>query len=293
MKYFKNLKLVTKISTLSLQFTIFILAIGFIGLTTIHKQNVNFKSLNDDRLIPMYDLEEVKMQIMEIRIGVLSHLSTIDKVERLELEDKINLNEIEITRLLDKYRLTYLVEDEIEGLIVLEKAISEYDASKDNTLQFNNEGDYEKALQNLEDDAGTKYVNTIEAINTLLEVQIDVANELYETSESTYNKTMIIFIAIILICILLGVFITYVVSRAVSLPVIRVTSKLREISENGGDLRQRIGMKSKDEVGQLGNAFDLFMDRLQAIIKDVMESALIIANSSQQLSAAKVKQIRP
>ncbi|MBC7960571.1 MAG: methyl-accepting chemotaxis protein [Vallitaleaceae bacterium] len=286
MKHFKNLKLVTKISILSLQFILFLLVIGFIGLATLYNQNNDFKSLNDDRLIPLYDLGEAKMQLMEIRMGVLSHLSTSDKTERAEIEGKINENEIEIIRLLDKYRITYLVDSEIEGLVELDKAYAEYIASKNLTLKFNNEGNYDQALQNAKGDAGTKYLKAIQDINTLLDIQVQVAQELYETSEKNYSKTMILFAVVLLVCILLGIIITFTVSRAVSLPMIKVTSKLHEISENGGDLRQRIGMTSKDEVGQLGKAFDLFMDKLQLIIKDVSESAHLIAASSQQLSTA-------
>lgn len=286
MKRFNNLKLVTKISILSFQFIIFLVVIGFLGLAALSGQNTSFKSLNDDRLVPLYDLEEAKMHLMEIRIQVLSHLSTNDSAVRKEKEDSILENENEFLRLIDKYRITYLVDSEKKGLVVLDKAYSEYKASRDNTIKYNNEGNLEKALENAKGDAGAKYDNAIKALDNLTNIQITVAEELYQKSEDTFTKTIYIFIILLAICILTGVFLTFVTARAVSLPVIRVTKKLQEISDNGGDLTQRIGLTSKDEVGQLGKAFDLFMNKLQNIIKDVSDSAHVIATSSQQLSTA-------
>ncbi len=47
-----------------------------------------------------------------------------------------------------------------------------------------------------------------------------------------------------------------------------------------------MGYKSTDEIGALSSSFDLFIDRLQNIIKEVTLSSEIIASSSVQLSTA-------
>ena len=57
----------------------------------------------------------------------------------------------------------------------------------------------------------------------------------------------------------------------------KVTTKLKEISESDGDLTQRIGYVSKEEIGNLSKSFDTFMDKLQSIIKEVAGTAETIA----------------
>ena len=285
MQWFSNLRLVKKITILSAIFTVFLIGIGLLALNALSHGNENFKSLNNDRLIPMYDLEEAKFQLISIEKELAEHLNASD-IKVKELEEDIKNCQSKITELIDKYSLTYLEKEEEEGLAVLNDSLVKYYDSVKNVINIMNSNDVNKAKELIQNDTTAKYNNTIDAFNTLLNVQVEVAEELYTENESSYHKMIIIFIVILLVCIAQGAFITFRVAGAVSKPVITVTNKLKEISDNGGDLTKRIGINTRDEVGQLSQAFDSFMDKLQSMIKDVMSSAEVIASSSQQLTSA-------
>ena len=285
MQWFSNLRLVKKITILSAIFTVFLIGIGLLALNALSHGNENFKSLNNDRLIPMYDLEEAKFQLISIEKELAEHLNASD-IKVKEQEEDIKNCQSKITELIDKYSLTYLEKEEEEGLAVLNDSLVKYYDSVKNVINIMNSNDVNKAKELIQNDTTAKYNNTIDAFNTLLNVQVEVAEELYTENESSYHKMIIIFIVILLVCIAQGAFITFRVAGAVSKPVITVTNKLKEISDNGGDLTKRIGINTRDEVGQLSQAFDSFMDKLQSMIKDVMSSAEVIASSSQQLTSA-------
>lgn len=286
MRWLMNRKLATKISFLSIVFFLSVSSIGFMGLTSLHSSNLDFKSINNDRLIPMNDLEEAKANLMNVRLDVLSHLNAADENTKKQLEDDILQNENELNGRIEKYAKTYLIDSEVTGLQQLREAYSQYKASKDITIKLSDEQKHQEALDNANGDAARKYKNAIKAFNNLIDVQLVVAEKLYTKNVNAYNQMIIKFIGIVLGSIIIGLAFTFVIARAVVTPVNSVTSKLKEISENGGDLRQRIGLNRKDEVGRLSNAFDLFMDKLQSIIKEVQDSTLIIAASTQQLSVA-------
>jgi methyl-accepting chemotaxis protein len=64
----------------------------------------------------------------------------------------------------------------------------------------------------------------------------------------------------------------YIASRAISRPLKNAAGALQKLAEEEGDLSQRLTIESNDEVGQLSNSFNLFMDKLHSIISLVVES---------------------
>ena len=66
-------------------------------------------------------------------------------------------------------------------------------------------------------------------------------------------------------CLLLVVALPLVVLR----PMRRLLSRLAQIAEGDGDLNGRLEVRSADELGQLGSAFNRFLDKLQPLIAEV------------------------
>lgn len=65
----------------------------------------------------------------------------------------------------------------------------------------------------------------------------------------------------------------FVLSRFVISPLEQVTSALTEIAQGGGDLRSRLDIQSKDEMGKLGQVFDGFVSNLQTLIQGLVSTA--------------------
>lgn len=87
-----------------------------------------------------------------------------------------------------------------------------------------------------------------------------------------------------LLAIILGLGISIYLARAISNPIKLVVSRASKIAE--GDLTDsEIDIKTKDEVGQLGKAFNLMLSMLKDIASELQEKANSLASSSNQLSA--------
>lgn len=54
-------------------------------------------------------------------------------------------------------------------------------------------------------------------------------------------------------------------------PLRGLLQRVQQIAEGDGDLRTRLEVRSADELGQLGNAFNRFLDKLQPLIAEVGE----------------------
>jgi len=86
--------------------------------------------------------------------------------------------------------------------------------------------------------------------------------------------------------LVLGVVIALVISRMVTLPLIETVSALQDLAQGEGDLTKRLNVKNQDEIGQLSQAFNEFSQKVQALVADVSESAMQLAQSASQMDVS-------
>ncbi len=97
-----------------------------------------------------------------------------------------------------------------------------------------------------------------------------------------FEKSAALIVAIILI----SVFIVILLKQIVISPLNELSSVLGDIAQGGGDLTQRIPIKSNDELGQLSHSFNSFIETVQSIV-----SALALANQELANVAQRVKNV--
>ncbi|WAJ69800.1 methyl-accepting chemotaxis protein [Catenovulum adriaticum] len=75
----------------------------------------------------------------------------------------------------------------------------------------------------------------------------------------------------------------YLVSKSLTQNLKQVINSLRNIAEENGDLTVRIKVDKNDEIGQLVYWFNSFMQQLQTVIRQVVDSAMPLAELAQTL----------
>jgi methyl-accepting chemotaxis protein len=96
------------------------------------------------------------------------------------------------------------------------------------------------------------------------------------------EKSIALFITIIL----LSVVTIYFLRKIVIQPLSSLSSLLGDIAQGGGDLTQRIPIKSNDELGLLATNFNNFINTVQSIV-----SALALANEELSKVTDRVKKV--
>ncbi|MFT9495310.1 methyl-accepting chemotaxis protein [Anaerosolibacter sp.] len=286
MKFFSDMKLGLKIGLLSLSFFIFLVAVGVASIQQVSSVNAKLMELNDARLIPIVKLENIKSDIEYIRAqsNSLIDADSDDSIKR-PIQEDIEARAAAATQKLEAFKDQEIYEALIESF-------NDFMAAKDRFMKRAGVG----ANLGTEQDAGgtpSEMMNydksrkaVIEAFDEMIDKQVVDAKKTYDESEAVYKHTIVSIISLVVLCVIITFILSMVIIRSVALPVKRITEKLKEISNNGGDLTQRIGYKSNDEIGELSSSFDLFMDKLQVIVQEVITSADVIAASGVQLSTA-------
>jgi len=91
-------------------------------------------------------------------------------------------------------------------------------------------------------------------------------------------------IGIIIILFVLGAGVTTYISRKITIPIKHAGEMLKDIAQGEGDLTKRLKVETKDEVGEMADWFNKFIDTIQKIIKDVAQNANQVREASGELS---------
>ena len=129
------------------------------------------------------------------------------------------------------------------------------------------------------------YVAHRKAIDDLVKCTTE-SNTKTESSAAQEISSSTLFMISVAIGGIVGSFLFLVViSRGIVLPIRRASAMLKDISEGEGDLTKRLEVTSQDEIGDMSMSFNKFVEKLQAIIAQVVGSAKTITTSTAELSA--------
>jgi len=84
--------------------------------------------------------------------------------------------------------------------------------------------------------------------------------------------------------LLLTALVWFFVANTIVKPINHAVASLKDIAQGEGDLTMRLEATAKDEVGELGRWFNVFIEKVQHIIKDVSGGVRTLSSSSTELS---------
>jgi methyl-accepting chemotaxis protein len=88
-----------------------------------------------------------------------------------------------------------------------------------------------------------------------------------------------------LLAVALFVVAIVILGRRLTRPLAGVTTALDEISRGAGDLTRRLAIESDDEVGEVANSFDTFVESLQSIIVGIKTSTGTLQELGTELAS--------
>lgn len=106
------------------------------------------------------------------------------------------------------------------------------------------------------------------------------SEEVDQEASEIQTRTMIILVGVIAV----GAVIIYLMIISITGPLKRLTEAAHKISQ--GDLREKVEVRSEDEIGQLATSFNQMADSLQEVLAQVTDSSNQLSSSSEELSAS-------
>lgn len=190
-------------------------------------------------------------------------LSLLTKLRGIENDDPEHLKRIDsIERLFnDFYRKGYYI---IESLINNKEAVSNsYDLRE--------------------------FSNISSRLNQELETYVIKEEELFKATIDGIGYTAkknglvvnVMMLAAVLVCLVMA----FIVTKVVIKPLHQLSNVFKDIASGEGDLRRRLETGRNDEIGEVSEGFNKFVDKLSSVLIKVVELTQKVGFSAMQLSA--------
>jgi methyl-accepting chemotaxis protein len=106
-----------------------------------------------------------------------------------------------------------------------------------------------------------------------------------DEAQAFSNAFLKIIIVIAMIVMVINLIASVAISKNISYPIKQMVSVLKSLAERGGDLTNRLSVTTKDEIGELAQSFNKFMDTLHSMVSQVRSTAEEVSSFSQGLSS--------
>jgi len=279
MNWLKNLKIAYKLGIVGL---VVILIIGFIEGTSFflfylsHNATNNLinktdivKEITDTRLL----LEQVLMPVNDYLItGSFEERKNFQEIsDKLEQKIQKTKNKLSNTRYYQDVnefeRIWHTVKDDAEAILDIHNPI----------------GDKKGADMMETMDAKTeKATSIIDNLNSNINKE---KQEIQKNLTRKWQELIFTFVILDLLIIILLSMISYFAFEMILNPLKLMLEKVKEVAK-GNLAVEEIDVKSSDEVGELGKAFNEMTQSLKILVKELSKSAEDIAASSEEMSAS-------
>ena len=261
MKWFNNLRIGTKIIAGFLLVALMagaIGAVGIYGITTIAELDENmYKTMTD----PLSEMVLIADSFQRLRGNVKDILLSVSASEVADYEDRIAQRFAEFDAALDKYEDTLFTEEGAQLVAEIKTLRIQYEQNVEEIIGLHRAGRSNEAL-NLLKGQGNDIRTEIETkYRRLAEIKNVAAEETAAGNHATAAATQMTMIIILAFGMVFAILIGIVIANSISRPLRKGLAMIQEMAK--GHLSGRLNLDSRDEVGQMAKAMDVFADDLQ------------------------------
>jgi len=159
--------------------------------------------------------------------------------------------------------------------------IKEYKKPVEGVIDLSTTGDLSSATMFM-GTADDNFQVLNKSLQALLELEHKMGQASYDFSLKVFNRILVVMIIVLCIAIALSLFISIGMTRLILAPINKTIEVMEYITQ--GDLTKRVDILSKDEIGEMGNHFNSFVERLHKTIMKVAESSNKVASATNMLN---------
>ncbi len=112
-------------------------------------------------------------------------------------------------------------------------------------------------------------------------VRISEAESLAQVIMIQRSLTVVIVVTFVVILT-----VAFFFARVLTKPIKALVDRLKDIAEGEGDLTQRVDQDRKDELGELGKWFNMFVEKIHGVISQVGATSQEVAGAATQIAAS-------
>ncbi|MDR3601195.1 MAG: methyl-accepting chemotaxis protein [Desulfosporosinus sp.] len=282
-KWFYNRKTFYKINALVLLMVVFMLGLSFMGYYFYRQAKVAMNDVYTNSLISVKLINESNANVRMIRsVNVELLLAPLDASKQQNLLIQTTVLQGLIKESLDTYANLAKEPFEVAKLANVRDDLQKYNDEWQKVVALTRSDDKAAAYPYFSNNV-TKYLDDI---NTVLPQLVDFSTQKAKSTivreNLNFARAEKLLFGFPLAAAVLALIIGALVARAIAKPLQIMLTNVQEIAS--GNLKlPKIKTESKDEAGQLAQAFNQMTDSLSDLVRRVSMSSTNVAASSHQL----------
>ena len=246
------------------------------AISNIKKVNSNAAEIADEYMTSISKLAEIENEMKVVHSKGLSHIIATDLDTMITMVDSIREEQEVVEGYLADYEQNYLLESDKASF---NKIVSNYESMKyeiANMMAYS-ANNSKVAAHDLANGLISDYNAAIEQeIESMMDNANAGAAEARTQLSDVYSSSLVsngvtIAVSILTLLASLGC-VLFLVIRPITGTNKQIRNIISDIDRNEGDLTKRVSIAPIREVAELGNGFNAFMDKLQNILKLIIEN---------------------
>ncbi len=283
MEFIKNLKIQSRLIAAFSIVLLLLLGISIKGIAGIDQTFANLENQYKGGTVPLGQLAEISGLLQRNRILVMDMLINPEPDNVKKKTEERSRNSDAIDKLWAAYAATGMdakekkLADEMssafltyrrEALLAVSEAALAGDNAKAQTIYKTKFTEQARPWEN--------------ALNQLIELQIDQAKQGFVEAEKTNKSTFILTVVLTIVALVMGAGLALVISGTITRPIAQAVRQTQRVAS--GDLTSRDYVNNRDEIGMLLDALKAMQDGLVAVVSDVRRGSEAVANASAEIA---------
>ena len=256
-------------------------AVGVISIIQIDKVNMNSVTMYEDNLIHVREVGQLKELFLQIHSNLILLMNESNPMKKEELKKEIQILTDEAMMIAEEIKMTSNEGEESELFFAFNEAHDNYMMSRKELTELLDANKIEEArMVFLEVDEARQ--KAFDGINKVIDRNMADAKAANDKNNQIYDASVKLMIFMVVIGFIFAITLGIIISRMISIKLKNILLFADALSE--GDLRERINVVSKDEIGMLAEALNRAGEKTKGLITAIMDSSFKISETSDELS---------
>jgi methyl-accepting chemotaxis protein len=259
------------------------LCLIFVGVTSLKRMDGQMNNIVEVNYAKIHMAKEASDSILDLATAIPSMVVLKDKTAKIEEKNRIAADRAAYNENIDKLEKLETTQKGKDIIAKVKDAIESAKKADNGVIDLSLAGETDKAASIYVSEAEPRLRKIHEALDEMVKYQEDNMDASHKDAESSYSSTRGFIFIIGGASVGLIVLISFFITRSLTRPI----RSLAEVATNvaNGDLTRQVAVDSNDEVGALGLAVNMMVDKLKEMIGTVNQTAAQVASAADQVNA--------
>lgn len=246
------------------------------AIMNLRKVNKTAVTISEEHMVNIEELSEIEKEVQEIHKTALSHIIATDLDTLIAMVEQVRAQEAVLEGYFAEYSENLMAAD-ADAYQSLQASYQKMKYEIESLMAFSGNAQKEEAFA-LANGSIKQYSEEmqqqIETMKKVVEAGAEQASvDLTKAYQMAVMKNTII-VVLCIVAVLAALYSVFMlIIRNLSAANREINDIIKGIDQNEGDLTKRVSIRTNDEIADLGKAINTFMEKLQNIMKMIIENS--------------------